>query len=125
MAKNKADKNKTTKLPKRIAGVRVPKRLRASGGSLAGLVHTPIGRQVLADALVAVAGSLVASPRARHAVGQAGSTAAGTARDVTEAAVGAVTEGIRQVLPGGRAEDERKAHTPRARGQNGDKAPSP
>lgn len=49
--KNK--KNKAGKLPKRIAGVKVPKELRDAGGMLAKLARDPTAREVALTALTA------------------------------------------------------------------------
>ena len=48
-AKSKKDE---TKLPKKVAGVKVPKAVRESG-SLATLFNSALGREILADALIA------------------------------------------------------------------------
>jgi hypothetical protein len=100
-------KGKKAKLPKRIAGIKVPKALRKSGGSLAGLVESPAGRKVLAEALMAVAGVLMggkaaqeagagkAAARAGHGVAETGSGLGHVLRDVAGATVGAVAEVVR------------------------------
>ena len=49
--KNK--KSKTSKLPKKIAGVKVPKELRDAGGMLAKLARDPTAREVALAALTA------------------------------------------------------------------------
>ena len=49
--KNK--KNKGSKLPKKIAGVKVPKQLRDAGGMLAKLARDPAAREVALAALTA------------------------------------------------------------------------
>jgi hypothetical protein len=110
----KKGKTKLPKLPKTVAGVKVPKRLRKSGKSVAGLFKSPLGREVLADALVAAATAAAATlmrdrpsaaavKEAGVAVADAGSTAAVTAKDVSQAAAGAagsvVAEAVRHVLP--------------------------
>jgi hypothetical protein len=103
-----------TKLPKTVAGVTVPKRLRKPGKSLAGLFKSPLGREILAEALVAAAAAAaVALRRNRPSAGEvkdagvamagAGASAAVGAKDVAQSAVGAVgsvvAEAARQVLP--------------------------
>jgi hypothetical protein len=99
-----------TKLPKTVAGVTVPKRLRKPGKSLAGLFKSPLGREILAEALVAAAAALRRNrPSAGEVKGAgvamagAGASAAVGAKDVAQSAVGAVgsvvAEAARQVLP--------------------------
>lgn len=97
MAKHKS---KGFRLPKRIAGVKIPKQLRKSG-SLASVLESPMARQILADALIAAAGALATSRDARHAVGHAGSGAAETVRDAAGAIAGVVAEGMRHALTDG------------------------
>lgn len=101
-------------LQRQIAGVKVPKGLRKSGRSVAGLFGSPLGREVLADALVAAAAAAATLVRNRPsaeevkdasaAVGDAGKAVAVTAKDVAEAAIGAVggvvAGAARQVLSG-------------------------
>ena len=41
------------KLPKKIAGVKVPKDLRKAGGKLAGLIEQPVAREIALAALAA------------------------------------------------------------------------
>lgn len=103
MAKSKT---KPMKLPKTIAGWKVPKPLRRSSGSLIRLIDSPLGRQVMANALVAAAGALVANRDARRAVGHGGTEATGTLRSATDAALVAVADGVRSVLPGGQSDTE-------------------
>ena len=62
MAKKKKDKKKAgdgkAKLPKRIAGVKVPKELRAPGGKLMEAVRNPLVMDLAAAALLAAAAGL-------------------------------------------------------------------
>ena len=51
---------KNAKLPKKIAGVKIPKKLRKSGGKLLDVANTPAGRELLAAGLVA-AGTAIAA----------------------------------------------------------------
>src|SRR3712207_7570542 len=91
MAK-KAKSNKAEALPKSVAGVKVPKAVRKSS-TLATLFNSELGREILADALIAAAGAAAAvltrTRQARvagHAVSEAGSDAApsaGTAANAT------------------------------------------
>ncbi|HKX23128.1 MAG TPA: hypothetical protein VJM81_07625 [Rhizorhapis sp.] len=63
MAKQKA----ASKLPKRIAGIKLPKELRKSGGSMLTLARTPLGRELIASGLIAAAAALTASDGHRKA----------------------------------------------------------
>lgn len=51
---------KAPKLPKRIAGIKLPKELRKSGNMLLATANSPIGREMLASGLMAAIGSAVA-----------------------------------------------------------------
>jgi hypothetical protein len=97
---------------KTIAGVKVPKLLRAS--SLSTLIESPLGRTILADALVAAATAAAAAlvkhrPSSRQvaaageAVADAGGDAAAATRDTVQSAAGAVatlvTEAAQHILP--------------------------
>lgn len=50
--------SKSTKLPKRIAGVKIPKPLRRAAAALIEQAATPAGRELIAGALVAAAAAL-------------------------------------------------------------------
>ncbi|PWC34983.1 hypothetical protein [Azospirillum sp. TSO22-1] len=101
---------KSFKIPKKIAGMKIPKAVRRSGRSLTAFLETPTGREVAAAALTAMAGVLAGTSRpvrnaaadaatgAGHTAAQAGSGAAGLMRDMAEAAVGAVSETARDLL---------------------------
>lgn len=101
---------KKTKIPKTVAGVRVPKVLRQAGPALVEFLHTDAGRMALAAALTAAADALVrnrpsaaAVARAGEATLDAGAEAADRTRDLAGAAAGvvagAVAEAARHVLP--------------------------
>jgi hypothetical protein len=53
-----AKKDKTPKVPKKVAGVKVPKDLRKSAKSALKLAQNPIAREVISAALVAGAAAL-------------------------------------------------------------------
>lgn len=60
-------KKKNAKLPKKIAGVKIPKKLRKSGGKLIEVASTPAGRELIAAGLVAAGSALAAkAQRARR-----------------------------------------------------------
>ncbi len=67
MAKKKGNKDGKDKLPKTIAGVKVPKELR-KGGQFARFMHDPLVREI---ALAALAAGLAARKDARQAAKQA------------------------------------------------------
>jgi hypothetical protein len=104
-------------LPKKIAGYKVPKRLRRSR-VLRALLHSPMGRQVAADALVAGAGAASAVLlRDREEVADAARTGARKSghavallteagESAAHAVMGVIAEAARSVLP----EDDRKHH---------------
>ena len=67
MAKTKADKNGAkpkVKIPKEIAGLKIPKELRKKGEALIEKANSPEGRQAIASGL-AMVGGLVAASAAR------------------------------------------------------------
>jgi hypothetical protein len=77
--KNK--KNKTSKLPKRIAGVKVPKELRDAGGMLAKLARDPAAREVALAALTAALAARKDSRKvARKALAETGEAAGNAGR---------------------------------------------
>jgi hypothetical protein len=93
------------------SGLRVPKALRKAVDTL---VNSPLGREILADALVAAAGAAAAAlvkhragpkqvARAGEAAPDASTQAAAATKDLTQLAAGALaglmTEAARSVLP--------------------------
>jgi hypothetical protein len=112
MAKQKSAnaKSKSKKsVPKTVAGMKIPKSVRKMP-ALGTLLTSPLGREILADALIAAAGAAAAAlTRTRPvkeigaAVAEAGSEAAVATRDSVQTAAGAVadvvTEAARSILP--------------------------
>jgi len=109
MAKKSRGKGK---LPKTVVGVNVPKMLRAS--AVATLFDSPLGREILAEALIAAAGAAAAAlvknrpsaqqvAKAGGAVVDAGMDAAASTRDTVQGAAGVVanlvTEAAQHILP--------------------------
>jgi hypothetical protein len=106
-------------LPKKIAGFKVPKSLRKSR-LLRSLLNSPIGRQVVADALVAGAGAGAAVLLGeRKEVGKAaakgtrkGARGVAIATEAVESAASAmmdvVTDAARSMLPEERKPPKRK-----------------
>ena len=101
------------KLPKTIAGVKVPKAVRTSG-LLDELLNSPLGREILAEAIVAAAGAVASVlmkkrpsadqvAQAGEAIVATGAEAASATKDLAQTAVGAVTEVVadaaRHILP--------------------------
>lgn len=78
------------KLPKRIAGVKIPKKLRKRGAPLLALMSNPMVRNVVADmlaiGLLAAADAMSKQPKVKKAGKKAGKAAKDDAQDVGEAA---------------------------------------
>ena len=70
---------KNGKLPKRIAGVKIPKTLRTRGGKLYGLVNNPLIADLLAVALLTAADRIIKQPKVKKAGKAAKHAAEGTA----------------------------------------------
>ena len=64
MGKKKDKAMDSAKIPKQVAGVKVPKELRKAGAAILQTVNSPAGRQVIASGAVAVLTSVVARSRA-------------------------------------------------------------
>ena len=77
---------KAGKLPKRIAGVKIPKKLRKRGAPIYALMDNPMVRNVIADmlavALLAAADRISKQPKVK----KAGKSAKHAAEDTAEAA---------------------------------------
>lgn len=86
----KKDKN-APKLPKELAGVKIPKKLRKSGGKLLATVNTPLGRELMAAGLVAAGAAMARKEEARKAARRVAREAEGEAEDA--AALGARVAG--------------------------------
>jgi hypothetical protein len=127
MAKN-ADK---VKVPKKVAGIKVPKALRKSG-ALDALVSSSIGREILAGAIVAAAGAAASAlrkhgpsvddvGRAGKAVAGAGADAASATGDMTRTAAsalaGVVADAAQALLPGSQSSPKKKIRSAERGGQ--------
>jgi hypothetical protein len=101
--KDKKDKGKAAKAPKADSGAKLPKSLRESGEMISSIVTSPVARELVADALIAIAGVLVGNKKTREAVTDAGSQAASGAKELGQTATGAVAEVVseaaRRILP--------------------------
>jgi hypothetical protein len=128
MAKSKDNKSKDKKssVPKKVAGVKVPKAVRESK-SLSTLLTSNLGREILADALIAAAGAAAAAltrTRTAHNAGQSVVDASAGASDAVQTAAGAVASVVSQAaksfLPpsllgeSGSGEDERPRYLNKA-----------
>lgn len=127
-------KNPKAKVPKKVAGLKVPKAFRKLG-ALDALVGTPIGREVLAGALIAAAAAAANALRqhapsaaeigeAGKAVGKAGSDAASAAGDITRTAAAALAgvvadaaQALRPTAPKKKAEPRRANGGGRGKGR--------
>ncbi|HEY8566839.1 MAG TPA: hypothetical protein VIL65_15185 [Beijerinckiaceae bacterium] len=129
---------KLNKLPKTIAGVKIPKSLRKLG-PLGQLMDHPLGREILADALIAAAGAAAAAlvkhrpsgaqlAQAGEQVAEAGekavaggAQAASLGRDLVQTAAGAVAEVVvdaaKSVLPGAAKADEAPSKRRKGKGE--------
>ena len=116
------------KLPKRIAGFKVPKGLRKSK-MVKGMLGSDLGRQIVADAIVAGAGAAaVVLVRERDEVADAtameakkGAHALGLLAEAVEsgvdAAIASVTDAVRKSLPGN-DKRKRRGHRGKAAGRD-------
>lgn len=98
----KKNKDKKAKLPKQVAGVKIPKVLREQGKNLVvDLARNPMVAEVAAAGLVAVAAALrgsakstaVAAPAEKPAADAAGQVKAGLS-DLANLALAAATQGL-------------------------------
>jgi hypothetical protein len=71
---------KKTKLPKRIAGVKIPKKLRKRGGQVYAFLGSPVMSSIVAATLLAAADSISNKPKVKKAGKKAKHAAADTAQ---------------------------------------------
>lgn len=91
MAKDKSGGKsgaKAAKIPKQIAGVKIPKGLRDSGNAAMKLAQSPMARELLSAGLAAAAAAVVANGRARKTAQQSGEEI----KDTMSGAVNAAAE---------------------------------
>ena len=109
-SKSKARSKSGLKLPKEVAGVKVPKGLRKQAKNLLEIIDTPAGRELAAAGLTLAATALAAKSTdsqakgaakavARQVVGKARSTE-GDVADLGAILSAAVTEGARRFVEG-------------------------
>jgi hypothetical protein len=107
-AKAKAKKDDKG-IPKKVAGVKVPKAVRESS-SLSTLFNSALGREIIADALIAAAGAAAAALTRTRAAKKAGNAVADTGAEAVSASAelmntaagavaGVVTEAAKSFLP--------------------------
>jgi hypothetical protein len=119
MAKKKDSKGKSAKSKKNDAGAKPSMNLSQAGDLISSIVSSPMARELVADALIAVAGVLAGNRRSREAIAGAGTQAASGAKDLAQTATGAVAEVVadaaRRILPtamageGGEAKSKSKS----------------
>jgi hypothetical protein len=120
--KAKKGSSKGSALPKKLGGVKVPKAVRQST-SLSTLFGSGLGREILADALIAAAGAAAAAltrtrpaKEAGHAVAETGAHAAAATGDAVQTAAGTVahvvTEAARNFLPASLVSEDRPGEEP-------------
>jgi len=73
---------KKNRLPKRIAGVKIPKKLRKRGGQVFAFLDSPVISSIIAAGLLAAADSISRKPKVK----KAGKKAKHAAADTAEAA---------------------------------------
>ena len=71
---------KNGKLPKKIAGVKIPKKLRKRGGKFYSVLENPIVAHVVATALIAAADRISRQPKVKKAGKKTKHAAADTAK---------------------------------------------
>jgi hypothetical protein len=69
------DKKKAKPIPKQVAGVKVPKKLRKLGNNAAKIVKDPLLSEAAAGALLAAAAALQEGPKVKRAAGEAAGAA--------------------------------------------------
>jgi hypothetical protein len=106
-------------VPKRIGGVKIPKRMRQGAEAFASLLTTPEARKVAAEILIAVAGVLASGARPGEAIAGSGENAkkgsadakaaagSGKAARATGVVVDVVSEAARHILPAARTGEDR------------------
>jgi hypothetical protein len=122
------DKNKKAgsrgKLPKWIAGAKVPKALRKSGAQAMTWAASPTGREVLGGLLVAAAALVAGSKTGRSTVKGSAKEAASAASRVGYALADAAAEVVRRAAAGSDAPAAKPAEPPVKRGKSRPGAPS-
>ena len=107
---------KTKRLPKKIAGVKIPKELRKAGGKAVTLAaRHPVISDIVAAGLLAAAAALTDDKKMQAAAARLGEEAeeagrkAGRARNAVKAAAGAIGQALLDELGDGKAAKRRPA----------------
>jgi hypothetical protein len=130
MAKDKKSGSKAKKGSSKSTGTKLAKTAKKSG--LMDLINSSLGREILADALIAAAGAAAAAltqtrpaKKAGAAVADAGSQTADLTQTAAGAVAGVVTEAARHFLPpslmgeeGGKAEPKKVKYVNRSSGDS-------
>lgn len=99
--KGKGGRAKAPKLPKQIAGVKVPKELREPGGKLLAAVRHPLVLDIAAAALIAAAAGLRnEGAKARAATPDSGSPKPKAGADIGAILAATALEGVRRLTEG-------------------------
>lgn len=61
-----AKKNKSLKMPKRVAGIKMSKRTRKNLGSVVGLLGRPEAKALMGSVVAALAGAIAGKREGRH-----------------------------------------------------------
>lgn len=103
-----------SQMPKTFAGVKVPKEVRDVGSNIGSWLNTHLGREIIAEALVAAAAAAAIALRKNAPTAQqvskagkeaveTGTQAASNTKDLVQAAVGVVSDavvgGVQKLLP--------------------------
>jgi hypothetical protein len=105
---------KKNKIPKKIAGVKIPKILRKDS-LIKSLLNSPTGRQIIANALVAAAGAaasalLAGSQGASKASANGHEDAGKIAKRALQSAAGALTDALSSAAKSAMGADEEPPH---------------
>jgi len=112
--KRKSKPDKPAK-PKKNDGLKLPGGMNISADSLAGVLTSPLVRELAADVLIAVAGALAANRSAKAAAANlganasaAGEGAANLGQTATGAVAEVVSEAARRILPSAAVEEAKR-----------------
>lgn len=107
------------KVPKRIAGVKIPKPLRKRANAVARFAETPLGSAMIAQIAVSAVGGVVRNERVRAAMADAGRDI-GQLASVTAARLGAVVTATRDAAMSSFEDSETATLRPTIKGERVD-----
>jgi hypothetical protein len=84
------------KLPRKVAGIKISKRMRKSANRITRHFETPLGRELIAGALVAAAGALVGSRYVRETAAEVGQQVRTRTQNLVDSS-GAVSSGAAEL----------------------------